>query len=253
MRGIFSKLAAVLAIIGSSPGALLHAPAALVYTSAVLLCTPAALLYTPGAQADGIDLLEARLEQTEDGVVLNADFAVDFNPRLEEVIANGVPLYFVVEFGLTRPRWYWFDDKTASKRLQTRLSYHVLSRHYRLSTGLLQQTFGTLSEALAVLRRVRNWQVLDRATPLADAEYQAEVRMRLDLTLLPKPFQVNALTSREWHLESDWKRFVWRPAPGASAPAAVSPSAAPPSPAVVPSSSPTTPASSEKRDEGPPR
>ena len=253
MRGIFSKLAAVLAIIGSSPGALLHAPAALVYTSAVLLCTPAALLYTPGAQADGIDLLEARLEQTEDGVVLNADFAVDFNPRLEEVIANGVPLYFVVEFGLTRPRWYWFDDKTASKRLQTRLSYHVLSRHYRLSTGLLQQTFGTLSEALAVLRRVRNWQVLDRGVPLADAEYQAEVRMRLDLSLLPKPFQVNALTNREWHLESDWKRFAWRPAIGPAAPGAVPPAAPPTAPPGATASPPAAAPPADKREEGSPR
>jgi hypothetical protein len=163
------------------------------------------------AWADDIELLEARLEQTEDGTVLNADFAFDFNARLEQAVTNGVPLYFVVEFELTQPRWYWFDEKTASRRLQTRLSYHALSRHFRLSTGLLQQNYSTLGEALAVLRRVRNWQVLDKTTPLADARYQVAVRMRLDLSLLPKPFQVNALTSREWHLESEWRRFTWRP------------------------------------------
>ena len=245
MRGIFSKLAAM-------PASAAGAPACVFHASAAILLTAAIMLWAPHARADGIELLEAHLEQTEDGVVLNADFAFDFNSRLEQVVANGVPLYFVVEFGLTRPRWYWFDDKTASKRLQTRLSYHVLSRHYRLSTGLLQQNFPTLGEALAVLRRVRNWQVLDRATPLADADYHAEVRMRLDLTLLPKPFQVNALTSREWHLESDWKRFVWRPAPGAPASAAV-PGAAPSPPAGTPSSLPATPISPEKREEGPPR
>jgi len=28
---------------------------------------------------------------------------------------------------------------------------------------------------------------------------------------LPKPFQVNALASREWQLASDWKRFSFAP------------------------------------------
>jgi len=232
MRGIFSRLWALIALVALSPAALFHAPS---------------------ARADDIEVLEARIEQAEDGLVVNADFAFDFNPRLEQVVANGVPLYFIVEFGLTRPRWYWFDDKTASKRLQIRLSYHVLSRHYRLSTGLLQQNFATLGEALAVLRRVRNWQVLERAVPLADAEYHAEVRMRLDLTLLPKPFQVNALTSREWHLESDWKQFTWRPAPAVSAAPAAAPAAAPHPPAGSALSAPATGVPADKREEGPTR
>lgn len=195
------------------------------------------------AWADDIDLLEARLEQTEEGVALNADFAFDFNARLEQAVTNGVPLYFVVEFELTQPRWYWFDEKTATRRRQTRLSYHALSRHYRLSTGLLQQNYASLGEALAVLRRVRNWLVLDRSTPLSDAVYQASVRMRLDLSLLPKPFQVNALTSREWHLESEWRRFSWRPAPmQPPAPTTPSPPAPPPTPSVAPP---------DRREEGP--
>lgn len=163
------------------------------------------------AWADDIEVGEVRLEQTEDALVLNAEFRFDFNARLEQAVVNGVPLYFVVEFELTRPRWYWFDEKTATRRLQTRLSYHALSRHYRLSTGMLQQNFATLAEALAVLRRVRNWPVLDKPSLPADANYEAAVRMRLDLALLPKPFQVSALTSREWRLESDWKRFAFRP------------------------------------------
>jgi hypothetical protein len=34
------------------------------------------------------------------------------------------------------------------------------------------------------------------------------VRMRLDSTMLPKPFQLSALTSRDLQLESHWKRFI---------------------------------------------
>jgi len=168
-------------------------------------------LAAPG-HASEIDVSDARLSATEDGVVLAADFAFDLGPRLAEIVTNGVPLYFVVEFELTRPRWYWLDEKTASKQLQLRLSYHPLSRQYRLSTGLLQQNYAKLEEALNVLRRVRNWLVVDRSVELAEANYQAAVRMRLDMALLPKPFQLSALTSRDLNLESAWRRFVFRPA-----------------------------------------
>ena len=176
---------------------------------ALVLC--AALAAATAARADDIEVTDARLVATEDGVVLAADFAFDLNPRLAEAVTNGVPLYFAVEFELTRPRWYWFDEKAAVKRLQLRLSYHALSRQYRLSTGVLQRNYPTLEEALNVLRRVRNWQVVERGTALADAAYEAAVRMRLDVTLLPKPFQLSALTSRDLSLESAWKRFSYRP------------------------------------------
>lgn len=165
------------------------------------------LALATGARADEIEVRQAALRAADDGLVLDADFAFELTPRLADVVANGVPLYFSVEFELTRRRWYWFDDKTATRRLQLRLSYHALSRQYRLSSGLLQQSFPTLEEALNVLTRVRNWLVVDRTLSFADSDYEAAVRMRLDTTLLPKPFQLSVLTSRELHLESPWKRF----------------------------------------------
>jgi len=178
----------------------------------VALVCGVALAFAPPARADEIEVADARLSVAEDGsLVLAADFLFDLNARLVEIVKNGVPLYFVVEFELTRPRWYWFDEKAAAKRMQLRLSYHALSRHYRLSTGVLQQNYASLEEALNVLRRVRNWQVVDRAASLADANYEAALRMRLDLTLLPKPFQLSAITSRELNLESPWRRFIFRP------------------------------------------
>jgi len=162
------------------------------------------------ARADEIEVRDVALRRVEGGMALDADFAFELTPRLAEVVANGVPLYFRVEFELTRSRWYWFDETAASSRLQLRLSYHALSRQYRLSTGALQQSFPNLEEALDVLKRVRNWLVIERGTRLADADYDAAVRMRLDTTLLPKPFQLSALTGRDLQLESSWKRFIVR-------------------------------------------
>ncbi len=177
----------------------------------VALACAIALAFAGPAHADEIEVGEVQLAPTDEGLVLATDFSFDLKPRLAEAVANGVPLYFVVEFELTRRRWWWFDDRAAAKRLQIRLSYHALSRQYRLSTGVLQQNYQTLEEALNVLRRVRNWMVLDHNVVLADANYEAGVRMRLDVTLLPKPFQLSALTSRELNLESPWKHFTYRP------------------------------------------
>jgi hypothetical protein len=171
----------------------------------VLLSCAASTLYAQDAE-----VRDAGLQAVEEGLVLNADFAFELTPRLAEVLQNGVPLYFVVDFEMSRPRWYWFDEKAAAKQLQLRLSYHPLSRQYRLSTGLLQQNFATLGEALNVLKRVRNWLVVDRTVSFADSDYEAAVRLRLDTALLPKPFQLSALTGRDLHLETPWKRFTLR-------------------------------------------
>jgi len=218
----------------------------LVLLFAFSLCMPLC------ASADGIDVREARLEQNEEGLTLQAEFAFDFNSRLEQIVSNGIPVYFVLEFELNRPRWYWFDEKTTVRRMQTRLSYHALTRQYRLSTGLLQQNFNSLSEALAVLRRVRNWPVLERGANLPEGNYQAAVRLRLDLSLLPKPFQVSALTTPELHLDSDWKRFSYKAITQPAVPPSIG---IPPSspganlPYVTPALAPVQSNSNERRDE----
>jgi hypothetical protein len=169
----------------------------------LLTCLAASLAY-----GDENEVRDVSLRAVEQGFVLDADFAFDLTPRLAEVLSNGVPLYFVAEFELGRQRWYWFDEEAASKKLRTRVSYHPVSRHYRLSTGLLQRHFDSLEEAMRAVKTVRNWLVVDRTVSFSNADYEAAVRLRLDTGLLPKPFQVSALTSRDLQLETPWKRFT---------------------------------------------
>ena len=167
--------------------------------------------FAPLASASSIEVSAAALELGEEGYAVNADFDVKLTSRIREALQSGVSLYFLVEFELVRPRWYWFDEKAVASRLQYRLTYHALSRQYRLWTGTLHQPYGTLDEALRVLGRVRSWTVLERDQLTVNQTYQAAVRMRLDQNQLPRPFQLFAITSREWTLESDWKRFSVTP------------------------------------------
>jgi len=172
----------------------------------VSLLLALALGWSVQTRAENIGISHISLEANDDGYALDADFEIDLNARLEDAINKGVALYFEVEFEVTRKRWYWFDERPVSRQLMLRLSYHALTRQYRISRGALHQSFSSLPEALRVLSRVRSWQVLERAE-IDAGEYQAALRMRLDVTQLPKPFQVNALTSREWNLASEWRRW----------------------------------------------
>ena len=164
------------------------------------------------ATADTIQVNSAALEVAETRYALFADFRLDLTASLLEALNNGVSLGFLVEFELSRPRWYWFNEKTATQRLELRLSYIPLAKQYRLSSGSLHQNFASLSEALQALGAVHNWLVFDRDQVDNGRRYVASVRMRLDPAQLPTPFRVmRAVTSREWTLASDWKRFPFTP------------------------------------------
>lgn len=158
-----------------------------------------------------IGVMAASLELARDNgsaaILLNATFEFELPQALEEAVQKGIALYFNIEFELFRKRWYWFDRRVASETLTYRLSYSPLTRQYRLARGGLSQPFESLEEALALVKSVRNWKVADRALLSPRDDYDAQVRMRLDVSQLPKPFQVNAITSREWNLASDWREI----------------------------------------------
>lgn len=164
------------------------------------------------AHAAEVEVRNPALSASEEGYVLSADIAMELSPRLEEAINRGLPLYFVAEFELQRPRWYWLDETVSRRTLTSRLSYHALTRQYRLSTGPLHLSFSSLDQALRALQAIRHWPVIDKGAIKLGESYQASLRFRLDLSQLPKPFQVGAIGNRDWALASDWVR--WTVVPG---------------------------------------
>ena len=167
-------------------------------------------LVSPPAQAD-IEVRKATLTVSEEAYVLEADFGIALTPTLEDVLSKGVSLYFLLEFELIRPRWYWFNEKVAETQTQYRLTYNALTRQYRIGAGSLYQNFATLSEALDVMSHVRRRHEIEPGTLKKDAPYTAAVRLRLDTSQLPKPFHLTALGSREWNIGSEWHRWTLTP------------------------------------------
>lgn len=155
-----------------------------------------------------IQIRSVKLEAVEDGYQFDANFEITLNPRLEYALEKGIVLYFVTELNLLSSRWYWLDEKVAASRVREGLSYYALTRQYRLSRGTLSQNFGTLDEALEALGRVRNRPIIANTELKPDTDYTVEVRMRLDIAALPKPFQVETLGTRDWDVGTGMLRWM---------------------------------------------
>lgn len=175
----------------------------------VVLFVTALALFAPQAQADSIPVKSAELRAIDGEVVLNAEFDFIFNPTLEDALQNGIPLYFVLDIELSRARWWWLDEKVVQTALTYRVSYNALTRQYRVASGLLSQSYGSLDEVQRYIGRITSRPVIRLDALTSGARYDAAVRLRLDVNQLPKPFQVNALASREWTLASEWQRFAF--------------------------------------------
>jgi hypothetical protein len=188
---------------------------------AVFAAFALAALVVPSAHAaDGIAVKDASLELTDEGWQLNSEFNITFSPRLEEAVNRGVPLYFVVEFEIARPRWYWFDERPIQLSQTYKISYTPLLRQYRISVGSASQNFTRFDEVTRVLSRLRGLPVASKNGLASGVAYQASVRMRLDTAQLPKPFQFDAISSRDWSLASDWYRWSVTPSGTGDRPAA---------------------------------
>ena len=169
------------------------------------------LAVTAPARAEGIEVKKAVLVAAEDGYFLEAGFDIALTPTLEDALNKGVPLYFLLEFELIRPRWYWLNEKLANARQQYRLSYNALTRQYRIGVGTLYQNFSSLPEALEVLSRVRLREIAEPGALGKGSSYTAALRLRLDTSQLPRPFQIGVVGSRDWSLSSDWHRWTISP------------------------------------------
>ncbi|MDD2776670.1 MAG: DUF4390 domain-containing protein [Gallionella sp.] len=168
------------------------------------------LLWGSLTYADSISVNKADVRVSEDSYQLAAEFNIRLNSVVEQALSHGVAIYFVSEFSVTRSRWYWLDEEIVKSEHIIKLSYNVLTGQYRISHGALYQNFPTLEDALRVMQR-QSSPAIAMDSFKKSGNYLAGARLRLDIDQLPKLLQVNALTSKDWELDSNWYRWVIRP------------------------------------------
>lgn len=167
------------------------------------------------ARAQGIQIKSVSMEAKENDLTLSLDAKIALNPTLEQALEKGITLYFAIKFSLVDARWYWRDDEIVRGKYRVGLRYYALTRQYHLSHPSFTQNFNTLGEALQAAGQLRDYPLTVKPEIRSDTEYIASLRIWLDLTRLPKPFQVEALGSNQWNLSSG--KLEWRmhqPTPG---------------------------------------
>lgn len=161
------------------------------------------------AAQSSAELSQVRAERVEDEIVVSAQVSFELPNAVEEALLKGIPMYFVAQAGITKERWYWYDRKVAVAERYMRIAYQPLTRKWRLnvtagvdragSTGLaLNQSFDTLPQALAVIKRIFRWKVADASDLDGGGRHKLELRFRLDLSQLPRPFQIGAIGQSDW-------------------------------------------------------
>jgi len=169
------------------------------------------LLGTGTARAYEPEIAQMNLQRSTEALYLSVRLKLMPAPAVEDALLKGVPLYFVWTADVYRYRWYWSDKRVTSTSRALRLTYQPLTRRWRLSlshentgstgTGLqyaLHYNFDSLDEAMASIGRLARWKIADAARLDPQDRHRVEWGFRLDLTLLPRPFQIGMANQPEW-------------------------------------------------------
>ena len=173
----------------------------------------AALVFVPPARAQvgSVDVVHMAVERNDEGVYLTAQMRFELPNAVEEALMKGIPMSFVAEAVIFRDRWYWYDKRVALTSRHLRLAFQPLTRRWRLQVssapvgqaGLgLGQTFDTRDEALAALQRISRWRIADAQALDPDTMHTVDFRFRLDMSQLPRPFQIGAVGQSDWNLSA---------------------------------------------------
>lgn len=169
-----------------------------------------ALTALSGHALAGAELEQLRVERQEQGVVLHAHLRLDLGATVEDALMKGVAVHFVAEAELMQDRWYWYDRKVAQANRYYRLAYQPLTRQWRLQVASepmamggvatsLAQTFDSLQAALDVIR-LQSGLKLTETDAQPDARQYVVYRFRLDMSQLPRPFQIATGSQAGWNL-----------------------------------------------------
>ena len=163
------------------------------------------------------EVSQLRTERVDDGIYLSAVVRFELSAVVEDALRKGIPAFFVIEADIYRDRWYWSNPRVTSAARTLRLSYQPLTRRWRVnivsgvmsgSSGLratLSQNYDSLPEALSAVQRVAHWRIAEASELDLEASYLLSLNFRLDLSQLPRPFQIGVAGQRDWTISAKLK------------------------------------------------
>ncbi|WP_301020480.1 DUF4390 domain-containing protein [Rhodoferax sp.] len=168
-------------------------------------------LLPSAGMAQSVSIPSLKLEHNEEGLWLSTALKFELPTVVEDALLKGIPVHFVSEVDVVRERWYWLNKKVSSVQRYQRLSYHPLTRRWRLNVnagavteteqGLtLNQNFDNLQDALNAVQRLSHWRIAEASQLEAGVTYGVQFRFNLDVTQLPRPLQIGTLGQSDWQI-----------------------------------------------------
>ncbi|MFA4912484.1 MAG: DUF4390 domain-containing protein [Comamonadaceae bacterium] len=140
-------------------------------------------------------------------LLVDADVDFPLTSAVRDAAERGLPLYITADLVVGHSRWWWFDRTDLDTSITWRIVFNALTRQWRVGQGELSFPVSSLDDALNVVRNMRNWNLASTAEFKHDINYEGQMRVRLDNSLLPRPLQVNALNSSAWSISTPWTPF----------------------------------------------
>ena len=163
----------------------------------------------PAWSQSPVELSQFEVERTSEEIAVTAQLQFEISSAVEEALLKGVPVYFRAEAEVLKERWYWYDKSLVSASRQYKLAFQPLTRRWRLSAGTgsgagagqglaLSQSFDSLPAALASVKRIVRWRIAAASDLDASVKYRLDFRFQLDVSQLPRPFQIGVLGHSDW-------------------------------------------------------
>lgn len=175
----------------------------------------------PGASAPA-QLSQLRTERNDEGLFVTATVDFELPSVVEDALLKGIPLFFLIEAEVYRDRWYWTDARVSRASRTVRLAFQPLTRRWRVNIGAgspsggnglratFNQYYDSLDEALSAVQRVARWKVAEAGDLKAGNDHRLAFSFSLDLSQLPRPFQIGMVGQRDWTIALEAEQRIGR-------------------------------------------
>ncbi len=151
------------------------------------------------------------IERSSEELSLTTQLQFELSPAVEDALLKGVPIYFKAEVSVFRERWYWYDKSVVSAARHYKLAFQPLTRRWRISAGGggasnagqglgLSQSFDNLAGAIDSIKRIAKWRIAGPGELDTAGRYRLDFRFQLDLSQLPRPFQIGVSGQPDWDI-----------------------------------------------------
>jgi len=161
---------------------------------------------------DGIRVLEVSSHEDDRTYYIDGVIETHLPEYMTQAIYNGIPLPLQLQIDVKESSNWWFDRSLVTIEQRYLLHYLPLYDTIRLenlSTGssTLQRSLVT---ALRKVGRIKNFPILDKEHFDTKNGIYARIRLKVDVSALPKPLRAESLLGGSWNISSDWKELQLR-------------------------------------------